>query len=848
MTEKQDKKTKSNKKDATMPSGEKTLVIAEKPSVARDFIKYLKDDFSKENGYWEGSRYIISHAVGHLLTIAEPAQIDEKFKSWSIKTLPIIPEKYVLKPIPSNENQLKILKKLSLRKDVTKIINACDAGREGELIFRYFIEHVQNTPKNKQNLETKKLYRIWLQSMTKQAIIDSFEKLRQNEEMMPLADAARSRSEADWLIGINSSRGLTVFNSRMGGFQLTPSGRVQTPTLSMIVKREMEIKSFSSKVFWTITATFKNKDATFLAKWVDQNFKKDPKDIYKEKRADRIFDEKKVDIIIKNVTGEIAEIEEKKKTVKENPPQLYDLTSLQREANNRFGFSAKQTLGLTQSLYERHKVVSYPRTDARYLPNDYLPNTSLVMKAISETKNQNLHYLAPFVEQALSKNYITPNPRIFDDKKVSDHHAIIPTIKTPGKLDDAELKIYRMITERFLAAFFPAAQYDKVDQKFYVKEELFKNEGKVLTVPGWRAIYGKEKDQNFLEQLDLDHPTKCLEAEKSLQQTTPPARYTEATLLSSMESAGKKIEDEALREAMRTRGLGTPATRAAIIEKLISDRYMVKEDKELVPTTKAIELFSLIDAMQITELNSPELTGQWEYKLSLIEKGEIKRENFMKEINENAKAIIEQIKNYDEEANKKEVSFSPINGQKIYEHLTRYDNEDKSIVIKKIIGGRMISSEEVKELLIKRKIGPFENFRSKKGKSFGASIILNEENKVKLVFLNQAEDENFDYKKAEVIGHFFVDGSEVYKTLTAYVSKSYLEKEGTGFRLSRIILGKEISEENIKRMIAGEKSELIKEFRSARTNKLFDAWLEINEKGQMRFSFPPRKKKTPKKD
>ena len=828
---------------------EKTLIIAEKPSVARDIVSALTGKFSQEKGYWENDHYVVSHAVGHLLTIAEPAEIDEKFKGWSIKTLPILPKNYLLKPISSGESQLKILKKLILRKDVKEIINACDAGREGELIFRYIFDYIKNTSKkNADELAEKKLSRLWLQSMTKQSIVDSFKKLRKDEEMIPLANAARSRSEADWVIGINSSRGLTVFNSRMGGFQLTPCGRVQTPTLSMIVKREKDIKAFQPHPYWVVVGEFENDSKKFSAKWNDQQFKKDPQDHYNEKKADRIFDKEKVEEIIKKCTNQQAIVEEEKKKTTEKSPQLYDLTSLQREGNMRFGFSAKQTLAITQTLYERHKLITYPRTDAKYLPNDYLAQTPSVMETIAETKNEELSNLKPFLKQAVKENYIKFDPRIFDDKKITDHHAIIPTKKTPGKLDEAQLKIYRMITERFLAVFFPPAQYDKVNRKFTVQDEVFKSEGKVLIVPGWRAIYGKQKDENLLESLDLSKPTKCVKVEKEELVTKPPARYNEASLLGAMESAGKQIEEETLRDAMRDRGLGTPATRAAIIEKLKADRYIVKEDRDLIPTTKATELFSLIDAMKINELNSPELTGQWEYKLSLVEKGELSRDDFMNEINENTKTIVSHIKDYNEDEHKVEASFSPIDGVKFYEYLTRYANEDKSIVIKKIIGGRLISDEEVHELITKKRIGPFENFRSKKGRSFPASIVLGEDNKVKLVFLNEDEDEeDFDYSKAELIGHFFADGSEVYKTLTAYVTKSYLQKEGTGFRLSRVILGKEISDENIKNMINGKKSELIQGFRSSRTNRLFDAWLELTEKGKMRFSFPPRKSAKKKK-
>ena len=667
--------------------------------------------------------------------------------------------------------------------------------------------------------------------------------LERNEEMLPLADAAKSRSEADWLIGINSSRGLTSFNSRMGGFQITPCGRVQTPTLSMIIHREKKINDFVPHTYYQLFGMFESDGTLHDAKWFDPNFKKDPNDTYAEKKSDRIFDEKKAIAITKLVKGQLAKVSEQKKTTTENPPLLYDLTTLQKEANSRYGFSARGTLATAQSLYERHKLITYPRTDARFLPNDYLPNVKSALLAIQESKNESLSNLKQFSKKIFEKDYLKNSPRVFNDKKISDHHAIIPSTKSPGKLSEPELKIYSMIASRMIAIFFPPAKLEKVERIFEVKEENFKSEGKVLVVPGYREVFGNIDMQNLLKPIEQNNEIKCKDVEKHQDETKPPARFTEASILSAMEGAGKKLQDEEMREAMKNRGLGTPATRASILEKLVLDKYLVKEGRELLPTSKAFELFSLIEAMKIETLNSPELTGDWEHKLSLIESGKLQREIFMDEISKNAQHIINQIKGYDEDAHKKPAEFSPVNGEEYYEYLTRYANKDKSIIIRKIIGGRQLSNQEVCELIKNKKIGPFDDFRSKRGKPFVASIVLNENNKVSLIFPSREIDQELDISTAELVGHSYLDGSPVYKLDALYVSKSFIEKDEQGFSIPKFLLGKEIGEENIKKMISGEKTDLIKGFRSAKTKRLFDAFLEINKTGKLSFSFPERKKK-----
>lgn len=809
---------------------DKILVIAEKPSVAADFTKVLPDKFKKEKNYYEGENYIISYAVGHLLTIAEPNEIDPKFKGWSLKNLPIIPESFPLKPIEKSKTQLNVLAKLIRKKEVTQIINACDAGREGELIFRYIMDYVQL--KRKVN---KPLKRLWLQSMTAGAIKKAFEDLKADEELLSLADAAKSRSEADWLIGINGSRGLTAYNSKMGGFFLTPCGRVQTPTLSMIVEREKLRENFKSEIYYNLMADFSCDKDEYQGKWFDPGFSKDPKNSHKT--ADRIWDFNKASEIEKKCKGKEAKVTESSKPSSQRSPLLYDLTSLQREANSRFGYSAKMTLGIAQSLYEKYKLLTYPRTSSRHLPEDYIPS----VKSVLETLKAGDYSI--FASEALNKNYVKADKRIFDNKKISDHFAIIPTTtKAPKKLPDRESKIYEMVVQRFLAVFFPPAKFLNTLRISMVEGESFKTEGKVLVEAGWKAIYKQSEQEKTLSPLKKDKRVLADKIEILEDETKPPARFSESTLLSAMESAGKLVEDEELRDALKERGLGTPATRAAIIEKLVYDRYVVREDKALVPTSKAFDLLDLISVMKIDNLKSPKLTGDWEYKLGQIERGKMTRDEFMSEIKNATKQIIESVKGFEEDSTKKEAPFSPLEGMKFYETISRYKSEDESYMIRKILGGRRMSPEEIKELLIKRKLGPMEGFRSKKGKPFTASIILNENNKVQFVFSNAEADEDIDLNNAKVIGKSPVDDSDVYMTETAYISQSAIDKKNTGLRINRVILGKEISEENIKLMLSGEKSNLIEGFRSTKKNRLFDAFLHLTKTGRVRFSFPPPKK------
>ncbi|BBM88867.1 DNA topoisomerase 3 [Spirochaetota bacterium] len=852
---------------------ERTLVIAEKPSVARDITRCLKDKFKKEDTHFEGEHYIVSYALGHLLTIAEPGEIDEKFKSWKLTNLPFIPKTYNLKPIKNNKNQLSVLKKLVTLPDVTTIINACDAGREGELIFQYIMDYIaEREPKLHLTAESttsaqkpapaqKTIKRLWLQSMTDKSIKEAFQKLRSHSEMKPLSDAAKSRSEADWLVGINSTRGLTSFKSKGGGFFLTPCGRVQTPTLSMLIEREKAIEAFKPEPYQTLSAEFLNGSHSYEGKWIDPQFKKSDQNPHE--RADRLFDPKKTKTIIENCTRHYGIVTETAKEVSENCPLLYDLTTLQREANTRFSYSAKRTLAIMQSLYERHKMLTYPRTSSRYLPEDYLDEVKKVFKNLASAELA--RNIQKFAAEAIAKDYLKTSRRIFDNKKVSDHHAIIPTEKTNFKsLNDDEKKIYTIVVERFIGIFFPSAKSLKTVRLTTVRDEVFKTEGKIMLKPGWKAIAGRLEEDKILHPLEkaLPNPTSkpkappqtssandyvayCEKVEALNLETKPPGRYSEASLLSAMESAGKVIDDKELSDAIKEKGIGTPATRAAIIEKLIYDKYIFKQDRQLIPTSKAFELFTLIATLEIEELTSPELTGDWEYKLRRIEKGELSRKDFMNQITDNTKKIVSHIQNYNEEENRSEASFSPINGEKFYKHATYYTNENQSMTIRAIIAGRRMKDDEIATLIKNRKVGPFSDFRSRKGVPFPATVTLNDAGKVEIVFLNNEEDLSLDdLKQLPLVGKLHSDQSNVYQTDHAFISESYLDKKPTGIRINRFILGKEITEENMSLMISGKKSNLIQGFRSNKTKRLFDAYLEINkDSGKIQFSFPPRKTK-----
>ena len=809
----------------------KTLIIAEKPSVAADIVKALPGKFKKTKTHFEGENHIVSYAIGHLVSIAYPEEINPEFKKWSLDNLPILPSPFPLTVLPGTKSQFNALAKLIRRRDVDVIVNGCDAGREGELIFKYILKLAST-----RSVAGKSIRRLWLQSMTLNAIREGLANLRDNEEMLPLEETALCRSEADWLIGINATRALTCYNSRFGGFRKTPCGRVQTPTLSMLVQREAERRAFVPTDYFELHADFHCQDICYEGIWIDPDFTRDPDRPHA--RKNRLWEEEKARAIIEKCRGREARVEESGKKSTQSSPPLYDLTLLQREANSRFGFSAKNTLGLAQALYERHKLITYPRTDSRCLPEDYLPTVKKIV-----TRQQEWQY-GRFAAEALQKKFIKKSKRIFNNKKISDHFAIIPTSQLPKGLSEPEEKVYRMIVQRFLAVFFPPAVFHNTRRLSIVEQETFLTEGKILLEAGWKAIYGVKagSGEGNLQPLPASTPVLCEEIELQKHQTKPPPRFSEATLLSAMEHSGKLIDDEELAEAMKERGLGTPATRASIIEKLINEKYVSREQRELVPTGKAFELLSLLTDKHIDVLASPELTGEWEYKLNQILKGTMTRDQFMAEIREMTSTIVEKVKNGDE-TKPVEAPFSPVNGVRFFETATAYQSEDNKIMIRKVLGGRIMDVDEVVALIRGETIGPFADFRSKKGKPFSASIRLNN-SKVEFIFADATDQLDIEeIKRQEPLGRSPIDQTRVFETPAAFMSESALAGDrDKGLRISKMILGRRIDQDHISQLLSRGKTELITGFISKK-KRPFDAFLLLDDKGKLGFEFPPRKRR-----
>lgn len=594
----------------------KILVLAEKPSVGRDIAKVLKCN-EKGNGCLIGSKYIVTWALGHLVTLAGPEAYGDKYKQWKLEDLPMLPEKMELVVIKQTAKQFGVVKSLLHRADVDELVIATDAGREGELVARWIIQKAGFR---------KPVKRLWISSQTDKSIIQGFANLKPGSQYENLYRSAQCRSEADWLVGLNITRALTCkYNAQLS------AGRVQTPTLAMIVERENEIRNFKPRDFWTIRSDFNG----FAVLWRDRN-----------SGQTRIFDRKKAESIVSAVSGQQGEVMEvERENKKELPPLAYDLTELQRDANRRFGYSAKQTLNIMQRLYENHKLVTYPRTDSRYITEDIVPTLPERLKSIS---------VGPYTKlaQGILRNKITATRRFVDNSKVSDHHAIIPTEQylDLSSLNQEERHIYDLIVKRFLAVLSPAFEYEQTTVKISAAGEMFTARGKIVRSPGWKDIYSGSADSD--DDDDTDEKEQSLpDVKKGMKgkmeqvgmvngKTKPPARYTEATLLSAMEHPGKFIENKEIREALESSsGLGTPATRADIIEKLFSVFYIERRGKDIYPTSKGIQLVELVPS----DLKSAELTGKWEQQLAFISKGRANPEQFVNEMRKYASKLVSSV-------------------------------------------------------------------------------------------------------------------------------------------------------------------------------------------------------------
>jgi DNA topoisomerase-3 len=855
----------------------KTLVIAEKPSVAQDIVRAITPTagkFEKHDEYFESDEWLVTSAVGHLVEIQAPEEFDVKRGKWSFANLPVIPPYFDLKPMDKTKTRLNAIVKLTKRKDVNALVNACDAGREGELIFRLIQQYASSKHPVK---------RLWLQSMTPAAIREGFESLRSEKQMQGLADAARSRSEADWMVGINGTRAMTAFNSRDGGFFLTTVGRVQTPTLSVVVEREEKIRKFVSRDYWEIHATFLAEAGEYPAKWFDPKWKKaaanaDNAEPDAELKADRVWTEREALAIAEAVRGKAATVTEESKPTTQAAGLLFDLTSLQREANGKFGFSAKTTLSIAQSLYERHKALTYPRTDSRALPEDYVP---VVKQTFEMLAASGMKHLAPHAATAIKGNYIKPSKRIFDNAKVSDHFAIIPTLQAPSGLSDAEQKLYDLVVRRFMAVFFPSAEYLVTTRISQSVGHSFKTEGKVLVKPGWLAIYGKEAADEVADAKDGDKgqslvpvkPGEMVRAEvveaKGLK-TRPPARYSEATLLGAMEGAGKTIDDDELREAMQEKGLGTPATRAATIEGLIAEKYMLREGRELIPTAKAFQLMTLLRGLDVQELSKAELTGEWEFKLAQMEHGQLSRETFMAEIAAMTERMVAKAKGYDKDTIPGDYATlsapCPNCGGVIKENYRRYTCTGKKgddgcgFSFGKTPAGRTFEVAEVEQFLRDKKIGPLDGFRSKAGWPFTAEMVIkfDEETKNYKLEFDFGDDKNgetgeiVDFGDQQSLGPCPRCASRVLELGKNYVCEKSVPTlaqptPSCTFKTGQVILQQPIEREQMHKLLETGKTDLLDKFVSMRTRRPFKAmlaWDKEADKVNFEFApskFPPRK-------
>jgi len=842
----------------------KSLIITEKPSVASDIAKAL-GGFKKGKDYYDNERYVISWAVGHLFELAVPASMKEQDK-WDMTKLPIMPVEFELEPAEKMTGRANVLRKLIRDKNVSEIINACDAGREGELIFRYIIQYAGTK---------KPIKRVWLQSMTSEAIRDGFARLRSDAEMQPLASAARSRNEADWLVGINATRAFTLRLSGGRGSTVTSLGRVQTPTLAIIVERENKIREFKPRDLHEIIGTFRAVAGEYAGRWFDEAFQKDEDESERTKRllnrlqltlpdanqrlvpengslwdehraAPRLWHREIAESIQRKCSGQqgVVELEEKKAST-QVAPQLYDLTALQREANNRLGFSAKRTLQIAQALYERHKAITYPRTDSRALPEDYLPTVRSTLSKLD----------SPFARRVLENKWVKPNKRIFNDAKVGDHFAIIPTGTVPRSLDDHERALFEMVTKRFVAVFFPPAQYENTTRITRVAGEPFKTEGKILVAPGWLEIYGREaaseKPEENLPPVTAGENVQTERIEIKPEQTRPPVRYNEGTILSAMEGAGKLVDDEELRDAMKEKGLGTPATRAAIIETLISAHYLVRHGKELQPTPKAIQTITLLKNA-VPELTSPELTGEWEFRLREIEHRKLTRDAFMRDIRELTNEIVGKAKHFhpDEHMPDSEpFGQCPKCGARIIERFKSFTctNEECDFTIWKTIAGRLLSREEFETLVRDKQVGPLGGFRSRKGKRFHALLKLSNEFKAEFDFGANGQEngaaQTVDFSNQESLGKCPKCGGRVFELGMSYICENSVGPEKTcDFRSGKVILQRSIDHDQVKKLLATGKTDLLERFIS-RKGRPFKAFLVLTNKRDVGFEFEKRELK-----
>jgi DNA topoisomerase-3 len=709
------------------------LVVAEKPSVARDLANVL-GRHRKEKGALVGDGWTVTWALGHLAELAPPDDYGEEHKRWRLENLPILPDRFKVRVSARTRDQFAVVKGLMRDPSLTEVVNACDAGREGELIFA----HLYTLAGCKRPVR-----RLWISSLTPEAIREGFASLRDGASMKPLEDAARSRSEADWIVGMNATRAFSVRFSRPGN--VLSVGRVQTPTLKLIVSREREIEDFKPEKFWTVYARFAREEATYDGVWF-------------RGKQNRLDDRDAAEEIAGRVRGGTGVVEKaEKKNASEKPPLLYDLTELQRNANAKYGFTAERTLRAAQALYEERKLITYPRTSSRYLSKDMV---GTLKKRVEAT--QGLSDLAPYAEKLLALPKLPTSKRIVDDTKVTDHHAIIPTNKKlSGELPPDVARIYDLVARRFLAVFLPASRFENTTVITRVGKDTFLSKGRVVLEAGWRALYpdgvgGKrEKEPPVLPPIAAGQEWAVAKVAVKEGETKPPPRYSESSLLGAMETAGKFVEDEELRQQMKDSGLGTPATRASIIERLIKVGYIEREKKALVPTQKGRSLVALLGD---GPLSSPELTARWEERLAKMEKGAESRPDFMSDIGGFAKDLVEAVRGMEGERvegpsnargskgsrrSPSSMSGEPLGrcpkcGSPVVETKKSYGcsgwKEGCKFAIWKTVSGKRLSEGQAKQLLKNGRTPQMQGFKSRAGKPYAAALKLDDDHRVKLDF------------------------------------------------------------------------------------------------------------------
>jgi DNA topoisomerase III len=773
----------------------KTLIIAEKPSVGQDYARALGGGFQKHEGYLESDDRIVSWAIGHLAELAEPEDYDESLKRWSMKTLPVIPESFKLRPDARGKKQLDILKRLMKRADVDDIVNGCDAGREGELIFAYIVDVAK---------VKKPVRRLWVSSMTRAAITEGFEHLRDGEEMANLEAAARSRSEADWLVGMNGTRAATVRGRALGG--VVSLGRVQTPTLALIVRRDLEIDAFEPETYFQVDARFGlDGPRAYTGRWF-------------EGKQDRTSERERAEAVAAAATGAPATVESVKRTErKTRPPLLYDLTSLQRDANSRFGMSASRTLQAAQRLYEGSSagaVITYPRTRSQFLPSDQVGNLKGIARGLT-----GLPY-ARAATQYVAGLDVLPLARVVADAKVDDHHAIIPTGEVPTKeLSGDDARIFELVVRRFLAVFHPEAKFEDTEIITVAAEHRFRTRGRRLIEAGWRgAAFGEEaaaeepqgdedEPRQVLPRVDDGERGTCEQAEVLEKQTKPPARYSEASLLRDMETAGKQIEDEEVRQAMKDAGLGTPATRAETIEKLLRVGYIERLGRSLRATAKGRQAIGLLHDHALT---SAELTGRWEQRLSAIERGQEPRDRFMADIRKFTTEVVDYFRNLTADevrAQRAEIGPCPNGDGVIRENRAAYgcsswkskEEPGCGFVIWKQQKGRSISPGEARDLLEHGQTDLLDGFKTRPSRG---RLVLAEGNQVQLI-ADDGTRLDAPAGPRETIATCPKCGGDIRENSRAYGCSSWKSRKepGCGFVIWKSTKGRAITADEARQVI-----------------------------------------------